>query len=138
MPKFSHADYEILVQNTIQEIGGLSKLKGGEYAGDYDRLANFRRNGVQVNVPMETCWAIYYNKHHDAVMQYVHDLNSGKSRVRMEPIAGRIDDMIVYLILFKAMLVERGELEIVRPQGAKEPRLPFDTSLGDEIAKQLD
>lgn len=110
--KFSHDDYDRLIKQTIGEILKLSTLKGGEYAGDVDRLANFRRNGLQVGVPMETCWAIYYNKHHDAVMQWVQDLSTGKKRDRLEPIAGRVDDMIVYLILLKAMLVERGLLRL--------------------------
>jgi hypothetical protein len=107
---FTHSDYDKLVRQTVEQILQLSTLKGGEYAGDTDRLANFRRNGIQLSLPMEVCWAIYYNKHHDAVMQFVHDLTTGNDRSRMEPLSGRIDDMIVYLILFKAMLVERGEL----------------------------
>ena len=116
---FSHADCDNLVEATIGEIKKLASLKGGEYAGDFDRLANFRRNGEQMDVPMETCWAIYYNKHHDAIMQYTRDLKNGKTRPRAESLAGRCDDMIVYLILFKAMLLERGEwthLSATKPQ----------------------
>jgi phenylacetate-coenzyme A ligase PaaK-like adenylate-forming protein len=40
-------------------------------------------------------------------MQYIHDLVSGKERERMEPIEGRVDDIIVYMLLFKAILLER-------------------------------
>ena len=112
MPTFSYKDYARLIDDTVENIRSLSTSKGGEYAGDQDRLANFRRNGVQLGLPMETIWAVYYNKHHDAVMQYIQDLNSGKDRVRLEPISGRIDDMLTYLILFKAMLVERSELKL--------------------------
>ena len=103
---FLHSDYDRIVEQTIEEIKKLGKLKGGEYAGDTDRLANFRRNGTQVGLPMETIWAIYYNKHHDSVMQFIKDQRDGKSRDRLEPIAGRVDDMITYLILFKCMLAE--------------------------------
>lgn len=112
MAAFSHDDFARLINETVENIQRLSKLKGGEYAGDKDRLANFRRNGIALELPMETIWAIYYNKHHDAVMQFINDLNTGKKRERMEPIGGRVDDMIVYLILFKAMLEERTELTI--------------------------
>lgn len=105
----SHDEYQDVVESTIEAINRLSKLKGGEYAGDLDRLANFRRNGQTLGLPMEVIWAIYYNKHHDAVMQFVNDLVNNKSRERLEPLSGRLDDMIVYCILFKAMLRERGE-----------------------------
>lgn len=107
--KFSHAKYQELVEKTIAEINRLSKLKGGEYAGDDDRLANFRRNGENLRLPMEVIWAIYAAKHWDAVIQYISDLNNGKTRQRAEPLSGRLDDIIVYCILFKAMLAERGE-----------------------------
>ncbi|MDR3427797.1 hypothetical protein [Silvimonas sp.] len=118
---FSHDAYKNLLDQTVTEIVRLSKLKGGEYAGDTDRLANFRRNGEQLDLPMEKCWAVYYNKHHDAVMQYIRDLSTGKGRQRLEPLGGRIDDMIVYLILFKAMLVERGEHELPTPSRFPDP-----------------
>ena len=109
---FTHADYARLLSETVDQIASLSKNKGGEYAGDVDRLANFRRNGVDLDLPMEVIWRVYCAKHWDAIGQYIRDLQSGKERIRLEPIAGRVDDMIVYLILFKAMLVERGELKL--------------------------
>ena len=56
---------------------------------------------------METIWRVYAAKHWDAVGQYIRDLQSGKERLRDEPITGRIHDLIVYLLLFKAMVEER-------------------------------
>lgn len=111
MPVFSHKEYAEIIDETVEQIKKLSKLKGGEYAGDVDRLANFRRNGETLDLPMETIWAVYYNKHHDAVMQYIQDLKNGKQRERMEPIEGRVDDMLVYCILLKAMIRERNRPE---------------------------
>lgn len=105
---FTHADYDRLVSSTIDNIKELSVLKGGEYAGDVDRLANFRRNGNALGLPMEAVWAVYAGKHWDAIQQYCQDLINGKTRARLESIAGRADDLIVYAILFKAMVMERG------------------------------
>lgn len=105
---YPHAKYNVLVDETITTLKRLGELKGGEYAGDLDRLANFRRNAQALGLPMESIWAVYAAKHWDAVMQYVQDLNTGVQRERMEPITGRIDDLIVYLLLFKAILDERG------------------------------
>lgn len=106
-PRYSHERYTELVEETVANIKKLSALKGGEYAGDVDRLMNFRRNAIALSLPMESIWAVYCAKHWDAVMQYVQDINSGKDRVRLEPISGRLDDIIVYCILFKAMIEER-------------------------------
>lgn len=107
---FSHARFNEIVAETVQEINKLSTLKGGEYAGDLDRLANFRRNADQAETTMEFIWRIYASKHWDAIMQYELDLRKGKERVRAEPIDGRVDDLIVYLILFKCMIEERNQI----------------------------
>lgn len=109
MSGYSHERYAELIDSTVEEIIKLSKLKGGEYAGDDDRLANFRRNGLALGLPMETVWAVYAGKHWDAIQQSIKDLNEGKTRQRLESLVGRADDLIVYLILFKAMLEERTE-----------------------------
>jgi len=102
-----------IVKPTVEKIIALGVQKGGEYAGDVDRLANFRRNAAAWGVTMEQCWGIYTSKHWDAIKQYVEDLAQGKSRVRAEPLDGRVDDMIVYLLLFKAMLLEHRDAEVV-------------------------
>jgi hypothetical protein len=56
---------------------------------------------------MEVVWRIYAGKHWDALSQYIRDIGNGTRRVLSEPIESRIDDLIVYLCLFKAMLRER-------------------------------
>ena len=104
---YKHEDYDKLVEQTISEIKKLSTLKGGEYAGDSDRLANFRRNAEALGLTMEQVWAVYAAKHWDAIMQYVKDLGTGTDRTRLESITGRADDLIVYLILFKAIHEEQ-------------------------------
>lgn len=55
---------------------------------------------------MATIWAVYAAKHWDAVMQYIKDQNTGTKRTHLEPIGGRVDDLLVYLLLFKAILEE--------------------------------
>src|SRR5574337_1069374 len=97
-------EYNRIVDETWNKVHQLSHLKGGEYAGDKDRLANFRRNAETLGIAMETVWAVYAAKHWDAIMQFVKDVASHTDRVRSEPIEGRIDDLIVYLLLFKAII----------------------------------
>lgn len=107
MTIFPHSRYNSLVSETWDEVISLGIKKGGEYAGDEDRLANFRRNAERLGLNMETVWGVYAGKHWDAISQYIKDLNQGITRERLESISGRADDLIVYLLLFKAMVEER-------------------------------
>lgn len=100
--------YNQIVDETFDRVRELSRLKGGEYVMAGDRLDNFRRNAKEASVTMETCWKIYAGKHWDAISTYIRDMQNGRSRPRSEPISGRVDDMIVYLLLFKLMLEDRG------------------------------
>lgn len=104
---FTHEAYDTILKTTIAEIEKLGTFKGGEYAGDGDRLANFRRNAINLGLLPEQVWAVYAGKHWDAVMQYIKDLGTDKDRKRLESIEGRMDDLLVYLILAKCMLKER-------------------------------
>jgi len=106
LPGFTHDRWAALVEASYVQIKSLAQKKGGEYSGDDDRLLNFRRNGAALGLPMETVWAVYAGKHWDAIQQFIKDQRNGKERERLEPIAGRVDDLLVYLLLFKAMLEE--------------------------------
>ena len=120
MTKFSHKDYELLMEQTFDRIRELTKKKGGEYSGDSDRLANFRRNAERLGLDMETIWAVYAAKHWDAIMQYIADERAELERPRIEPISGRVDDLLVYLLLFKAMLAEKTTANVRTMPAVKE------------------
>lgn len=107
--RFSPERYHRMAEETFDKVRELSWLKGSEYSGDDDRLANFRRNAADLGMPYEAVWRVYAAKHWDAIGQYVRDRVSGTQRERMEGLAGRADDLIVYLLLFKAMLIEDTE-----------------------------
>jgi hypothetical protein len=114
MTEFSQAEWNRLLQESMTTIRELAASKGGEYSGDIDRLLNFRRNAKEAETTMEFVWRIYASKHWDALMQYEKDLRVGVERPRSEPIEGRIDDLIVYLLLFKAIVLERKETPVKR------------------------
>lgn len=101
-----HADFDKILAKTIASIQALQKVKGGEYATDGDRLANFKRNAEHLGLKPEQIWAVYAGKHWDAIQTFVRDIAEEKERPRSEPIEGRIDDLIVYLVLFKGILVD--------------------------------
>jgi len=105
--KVTHQAYDALVASTVDQIITLGIQKGGEYAGDRNRVENFVRNAINLQLEPEQVWAVYAGKHWDAIIQYVNDLAANKSRPRSESITGRVDDLIVYALLMKAMMIAR-------------------------------
>lgn len=102
--------WQDLLIETQEAIAALSSIKGEEYTqGSEDRLSNFRKAAASLSLPMETIWLVYAAKHWDSILTYVQDIQKENSRQRSEPIKGRAMDMIVYLILFMAVLEEREE-----------------------------
>ena len=106
MKKFSPKRFHALVDASYAEVRKLIAIKGGEYSGTEDSLANFRRAALNSGVNKETALFIYMSKHYDSIATYVRDLQTGETRPRSESMKGRVHDLIVYLLLFEAMLEE--------------------------------
>lgn len=69
----------------------------GEQKGD--RIAAFRRIARDVDITMKQAWAVFCQKHWGAVMKFVKE-----GTVESEPIDGRINDIINYMVLFGAIV----------------------------------
>lgn len=107
MPTYTPLQWADLLARSVEKIQSLAELKGGEYAPGADRLGNFRKAGEEQGLPMETIWRVYAGKHWDAISTWCRDLREGRERPRLESISERIDDLIVYALLLKAMVEER-------------------------------
>ena len=92
-----HSDFLHLIDTTAERLRDLTITKGIEYANDQDQLANFMRLGQRLGLRPEAVILVYLTKHLDAIDSYVRT-----GTVHSEPISGRIDDAILYLILLKA------------------------------------
>lgn len=103
--------FERLVDAAIAELRDLLIVKGGEYAGSEDRLANFKRGAQLTGASAQQVLFIYLSKHYDAIATYIRDRATGTERRRSEPIEGRIHDAINYLLLLEALVVEDEERE---------------------------
>ena len=99
-------EFNKLVDSTVETCKEIMSSKGGEYAHGDDRLDNFKRNAEQLGLTSLDVWSIYFRKHLDAITMYTQDVRSGNERVRSEPILGRFDDAINYLILGKGLVIE--------------------------------
>lgn len=99
-------ELRIIFTSTVRDIASLLDIKGGEYADDTDRLSNFKRGAALAGVTPLQCALIYMSKHYDAVATFVRDDAEGRTRPRSETINGRLDDMINYCVLLKALIAE--------------------------------
>lgn len=101
------AQFQGIVNETISAIQGLLKVKGAEYAGSEDRLANFKRGATLTGCTPLQCAFIYASKHYDSISTYIKNCAAGTEQVLSEPIEGRLDDLINYCILLKAIIKEQ-------------------------------
>lgn len=82
-------------------LTSLSKTKGAEYAGNDNAFANFERLSDQLGLTREQVLMVYLTKHLDGINNWI------KTRKEFsEPIEGRIEDAILYLMLLHAMVKE--------------------------------
>ena len=103
--------FRLLLDATHKRMVNLTASKGEEYSRDADQLANFKRLAAELGLEPEVVWAVYFTKHIDAVKSFV------KTRKEFsEPIEGRIDDAILYLILLKGLISDRRN-GLIRPTG---------------------
>lgn len=101
--------FNALVESTMRDTLQLLVVKGGEYAGSEDRLANFKRGAALTGAtPLQVAF-IYASKHYDAIATFVRDNAAGEYRPRSESIGGRLDDLINYCVLMKAIIQEEVE-----------------------------
>lgn len=100
----NHQQKDQVFADTLTRILNLNKVKAGEYAANDDAIANFRQEALDNNLPMETIWRVFANKHWRAISRFIADKHTGINRPSSEPIQGRIDDMIVYLLLLTCIL----------------------------------
>jgi hypothetical protein len=91
-------EFEQLMEQTFDNLRGLCNTKGKEYAHDADRFANFKRLSAELQLAPDKVLWVYLKKHLDSI---VHHINTKESL--SEPIDGRIDDAVNYLLLLKGL-----------------------------------
>lgn len=99
-----------VVDETVLTLRGLLNVKGQEYAGgkEVDRLANFKRGAALVEaIPLQIL-LIYLAKHYDSFANYVKREAKGEAHPQgVEDIEGRLNDIIAYCVLAKALIQEQ-------------------------------
>lgn len=83
----NRADFDQLVADTVKATADLLIAKGAEYAGDADRLANFKRNALKNGQTVLETWQTYWGKHIDGINTYM-------ARVKDEAVYLSILDLV--------------------------------------------
>jgi hypothetical protein len=113
----NHLDFEALCDALLGDARkNIMAKKGREYAGNEDRLANFKRGAANCGVNPETVLYVYLSKHIDSLSTFIRDLERTKNLKSVEekltePIAERLKDAINYLLLLHGLIKERSTAE---------------------------
>lgn len=80
----------------------LIKAKNSDYTqgtAERDRIAHFREAARDLELPMLKIWQVFVRKHWAAVQKFANGGN-----LESEPIDGRINDIINYMVLLGAII----------------------------------
>lgn len=99
-------NFERLLDIMIKEEKEIGITKGKEYTQG-DRLDNFKRIAIELNIsPKQALW-VYLKKHLDSIVHFIKvDAKSATLPILSEPIEGRIKDARVYLSLLRGLIAE--------------------------------
>ncbi len=103
---------EKVKQNTFDHIDKLLSTKGSEYSSKTNRFENFLDAGRCENIPPEHALWYMMLKHWISIHKFVFELVT-PTRRSLEKWNEKIDDIITYLILLKAMIRRRTHIEQV-------------------------
>ncbi len=92
-------------KQTHATLKRLTGTKGREYRnGDPDVHANFNRLQAMLGIDRHKVLMVFATKHWDSIGNYIRTLGQDGAPALSEPIDGRIDDIILYMLLLKAMI----------------------------------
>lgn len=95
------------IDELYERLKSLTASKGEEYKRREDnQFANFERGAQALGLTREQVLMVYLSKHLDSIVTYVKDRAAGQEKQYAEPISGRIDDAILYLLLLRGMTIE--------------------------------
>lgn len=104
--------FQTILNDTVDDIHRLLEIKGGEYSPGDNRLSNFQEAAKRLGMSPLQVALVYLDKHYAAICNYAKDQVTHTSRVRSEPITGRISDAINYLILIRALLEDQNAIAL--------------------------
>lgn len=91
-----------VMEKVVSEIAALREAGQKEYAGgEENAFGNFERIANEIKIDRKKVLWTYAMKHKDGIASFLNGHTSQR-----ESVEGRINDLIVYLILLRAMIEE--------------------------------
>lgn len=115
----TQAEVEVVMRTVFDECQKLRGAGQAEYARTAENaLANFERVAQHLGISREQVLFVYMFKHIDGITSFINGHRSQREDVR-----GRINDVIVYMILLRAMIEDKDRTEnLVRMDPMNKPR----------------
>lgn len=99
----TNGEFKAVIEETYTACNKLIKEKGEDYTkGSLDILSYFKEASIESGIPPKKVLYVLMRKHWAAIGNYIK--TDGKSQ--SEPIDGRIQDLINYLIFLRALNIE--------------------------------
>ena len=92
----------------VADVQEIFATKGHDYAGEGDRLANFKRIGLRLGLSPKMVCLVYIHKHLDAL---ITDAQEGG--VKGEPVSEKLKDIVAYAMLYAGLDKEK-DIEILK------------------------
>lgn len=107
------------IDELYERLKKLTATKGQEYKGGEgtSQFDNFERHAMSMGMTREQVLFVYLAKHIDSITTYIKDQAHGRKREYSEPITGRIDDAILYLLLLRGMVAKPDISEVAYTGG---------------------
>ncbi len=111
-------DFISMKRDLLEYADDVANTKRVEYTGaSQDVLMNFKRIANRLGLSPLQVWSVYFNKHVDSVNTYIKGVDEVS-----EPMESRFADMLNYLFLGMALIIEQ-EVE----SGRRSPNLQVDS-----------
>lgn len=124
------------IDELYERLKSLTASKGEEYKRREDnQFANFERGARALGLTREQVLMVYLSKHLDSITTYVKDRAAGQEKQYAEPITGRIDDAILYLLLLRGMAVQN-EVKAILGEMPGRPPMANCRCVIEEVATQ--
>ena len=103
----THEKFDKLFEARVEKLREIGRTKGHKYAGDADRLANFKEEGKELDLPPEKVLHVFLNKHLRAIGHYC----STGQNLGEELVENHITDALMYLFLLEGLVKYLQEAE---------------------------
>ena len=118
-----------LFEDICRDCQSILNGKGEDYAGNDDANRNFKQVGYTLGLTQFQTWAVYFNKHVDAVNNAIKK-NPDYPERKAESIRESLHDIINYAVIMESLLVDI-ERETKSTPPFAENETGFDVPIGN-------